>query len=261
MTPVITITTDFGLQDGFVGIMKGVALGIQPCLQFVDITHDIKPGDIHAGAWVMANAYRYFPQGSVHLAVVDPGVGSQRRGIVITNGRHSVVCPDNGLITYLLDDRDPQWHAFEITNSELMLPVVSKTFHGRDVFAPVAAHLASGLPANDVGPKMEIANLVRFEKPAANGDTRKVCGCVVYIDRFGNLITNISGDLASKASSCRIAAAATDVAMGATYADANRGEPIACTGSHGYLEIAVNGGSAANEFGAGVGTPVTVVMD
>src|SRR6185437_13123777 len=160
MTPIITITTDFGLQDGFVGIMKGVALGIQPRLHFVDLTHNIKPGDIRAGAWIMANSYGYFPDGTVHLAVVDPAVGSKRRGIVITNDHHLVVCPDNGLITHLLDGKDAQWHAFEITNRELMRPVVSKTFHGRDIFAPVAAHLASGVAADKVGPRVEIADLV-----------------------------------------------------------------------------------------------------
>src|SRR5438128_8304527 len=181
---IITLTTDFGLSDPFVGIMKGVILGIAPAAQLIDITHDIRSYDILEAALIIESTYRYFPEGTVHLVVVDPGVGSARRPMAVAAKSHSFVAPDNGVLSLL-----PQPEAYRITNHSLFLNSVSQTFHGRDIFAPVAAHLARGTPLGAVGPR--IVDFMRKAPSKPNVLDGKLIGQVLRIDKFGNIITNL----------------------------------------------------------------------
>ncbi len=186
--PIVTLLTDFGLRDYYVSAMKGVMLGICPDARLIDITHQIDPFDIEGAAFTLAQAYPCFPAGTVHLVVVDPGVGSARRALVVEAGGHRFVAPDNGVLTFPMV-RNPRHTAHEITSERYFRQPVSRTFHGRDIFAPVAAHLATGVPAGEIGGR--IADAVRLDigAPVARGEGRW-SGKVLRVDHYGNVVTN-----------------------------------------------------------------------
>ena len=248
---IVTLTTDFGTSDAYVGVMKGVILGINPNVQVVDITHAVPPQDIHEAAFLIHSAYRYFPKGTIHVIVVDPGVGSKRRAIVCQTDNAFFVCPDNGILSYLLqeieDCDEQQAYVVEIQNRDYCLPEVSQTFHGRDIFAPVAAHLSLGVLLDDIGPP--IHNLIQFPMPPLTISDDKLVGAIIKVDSFGNAITNISESALTR---LKDGPTGYEISVGNTrlkrinraYAESAIGAPLAIIGSTGMLEIAVNGGSA-----------------
>ncbi len=259
---LITLTTDFGISDAYVGVMKGVILGINPNVQIVDITHAVPPQDIHEAAFLIHSMYPYFPEGTIHTVVVDPGVGSDRRAIVCQTDRASFVCPDNGILTYLLQeiengDEQPT-RVVEIENEDYFLPAVSNTFHGRDIFAPVAAHLSLAVPLENIGPPVQ--NLVRLPIPMFYVSEHKLTGQIIKIDRFGNAITNIPEDaLPTNMSTYEIRIGQTYLTrINRAYAESEVGELLAIIGSFGMLEIAVNGGSAVERLGLKRGDAVII---
>jgi S-adenosylmethionine hydrolase len=260
--PVIALLTDFGLRDHYVGAMKGVALEICPEATLVDISHDLPARDIVAGALELAAAYRYFPAGTVFLVVVDPGVGSRRRAIAAELGEYRFVAPDNGVVSLVFDEtpREHLGRIVELSELRYAKKVISRTFEGRDRFAPAAAWLAAGVDIGALGPVIETVAHVRI--PRANETNDGIEGEVVRVDRFGNLITNIErASLQAFAGHGRATVSIsgrTLSTMVSTYDDAEPGGLCALFGSSDHLEIAVNGGSAENELGAGRGTPVRV---
>ncbi len=256
---IVTLTTDFGLRDAYVAEMKGVMLDIARAarrpLQLVDVTHDVERHDITEAALALEAAAPFFPPGTVHLAVVDPGVGTARRGLAVAAGGQVFVGPDNGLFTPFLDAEE--WRAFELAEAGYRLPVVSRTFHGRDVFAPAAAHVATGLDPARLGPP--VADPVRLAWPEVRAVAGAVAGAVVHADRFGNLITSIHARTVEPLDAgvvVRVGGRA--VPLVGTYADLAVGHPGAMIGSSGRLEVAVREGSAAALLRARRGTPVVV---
>jgi S-adenosylmethionine hydrolase len=250
---IITLTTDFGNADGYVGVMKGVILGIARDVQFADLSHEIAPQDVREAIYVLDRAAPYFPEGTIHLAVVDPGVGGERRALIASTGRACYVGPDNGLFTRPLGE--PSAQAWELDRPEFWLSGPSRTFHGRDIFAPVAAHLANGLSPEALG--RPIADPVRLSLPgptvAQDGSIR---GHVVHVDRFGNLITDIpAGWLAGGGWQCRVAGRVI-AGIRETYSDAGRGALLMLLGSGDTLEIAERNGNAAARLGVRAGEEV-----
>lgn len=253
---MIALLTDFGLSDHYVAAMKGVMLGIAPDAAFLDITHDIPPQDILGGALELEAVAPYLPDGAVVLAVVDPGVGTMRRGVAIETGRLTLVGPDNGLFSALLHTPGGQT-AVALANGRYHRPVMSRTFEGRDRFAPVAAHLATGTPLGLLGP--EVGDLVRLDIPPCVATAAGIDGVVLRTDRFGNLITNIrAADLERIGTVDAVLVAGQTVAVTSTYGEAPRGSLVALVGSTGRLELAVSGGSAALHLGLGRGAVVSV---
>jgi S-adenosylmethionine hydrolase len=253
--PIITLTTDFGLADGYVGAMKGVILGLCPDARLVDLSHDIAAQNVAQAAYVLAAAAPYFAAGTIHLAVVDPGVGSARRPLVVQTDRALCVGPDNGLFSPFLVE--PGARAWELTRPEFWLPRVSRTFHGRDMFAPVAAHLARGVLPQQMGRAMTDPVRLPLAEPVHFADGR-VTGQVIYADRFGNLITNVP---AAWVAGCgwQIEIAGQQIAgVRAAYADAERDALLALVSSGGTVEIAVREGSAATRLGVGAGAAVAL---
>ena len=250
---VITLTTDFGTRDWFVGTMRGVIAGIAPQAEVIDLTHDLPQGDIRAGAFALAASCRFFPKGTIHLVVVDPGVGSRRKAIAARTANGVFVGPDNGVLSWTLaKEKVTAIHALE--NEAYMLQPVSQTFHGRDVFAPAAAHLSRGVSVSRFGPALK--DYVRLEWPAPRERGAGIEGEVVYVDRFGNGITNLEGSLLREfgCASCEIhARRRREFPVGTFYQEVARGAPVALIGSSGFLEIAVNGGSAAKVLGLRTG--------
>lgn len=253
--PLITLTTDFGDQDGFVGAMKGVILSINPEAQIVDISHAVPRQDVAAGAMVLRNACPYFPQGTIHVAVIDPGVGSDREAVVVETAFALYVLPDNGLIT-LIDQITPVQRVFAVTQRGFCLPDISRTFHGRDVFAPVAAHLSRGLSPEDVGPAMTSFAELDLAEVTVGDDF--VEGSVVYADLFGNCLTNIGPDHVSFDAFdwCLTHKGRRVSQLSHAYAAVPNGTPLMIQSSNGYLELAVNGGSALTYFDLAVGDRV-----
>jgi len=256
---IVTLTTDFGLRDAYVAEMKGVMLGIAreagQSLQLVDVTHEVERHDITEGALALEAAVPFFPAGTVHLAVVDPGVGTTRRGLVVAADGQLLVGPDNGLFTPFLGGDG--WRAFELVEADYRLPNMSRTFHGRDLFAPAAAHLATGVDPARLGPS--VADPVRLAWPEVRAVAGAVAGAVVHTDRFGNLITSIHArSVAPLDADVRIRVGGRDVPLVGTYADLPVGRPGALVGSGGRLEIAVREGSAEAVLRARRGTPVVV---
>ncbi len=256
MATVITLLTDFGLSDEFVGVMKGVILSIAPQVHIADISHAIAPQNVLHGALVLGRAYRYFPAGTIHVAVVDPGVGTARRGMVLRVGQHTFVGPDNGLFTIPLTGGEP-YQAVSLDNPAYRLSVVSRSFHGRDVFAPAAAYLANGVPLAEFGEPL--TNPVTLELPRPMRIANKVVGQVILMDGFGNLITNITEeDL--KGAPIQVVRCAEMLIHGVsgTFGSRQPGELIAMFDSSGSLSLCVVNGSAAQQLGAGVGAVVEV---
>lgn len=256
----ITLTTDFGQRDGFVGIMKGVILTRAPRARVLDITHDLPPGDVRAAAFVLMNAHRYFPAGTVHVAVVDPGVGGPRRALVARTPRAFYVGPDNGVLSWALS-QDPPLEARWIENPKLFLHPVSQTFHGRDVFAPVAAYLCRGGQFSRVGPKAH--DWIRLPQPGPLRLSPGVAaGEILYVDRFGNAITNLSVKRSPEAVPCIEGAfvvkkrSSIRFPARAFYGAVAPGRPVAVPGSSGFWELAIHGGSAAEKHKLRPGDPV-----
>ena len=263
--PIITLTTDFGLNDHFVGVMKGVILEITPDVQLIDINHSVQAFDVLDGALTISQAYSYFPSGTVHMVIVDPGVGSTRRPIVLATDRHFFVAPDNGVLS-LIYDRESRFSVRHLTNEHYFLQTPSQTFHGRDIFSPIAAYLAKGLDPQRFGD--EITDYVRFAAPRPKPtDERTLRGVVLKVDRFGNLITNITpGDIPMLFEKAprpfKIALGKGEIKrICSNYAEGAPGEAFAILGSMGYLEIASNRGSAYQLLGAGKGSEVNVVIE
>ena len=247
--------------------MKGVILGICRDAEIVDVTHDVPRQNVREGAYLFSTSYRHFPAGTAHVVVVDPGVGTERRPIAVRSPDATFVCPDNGLLSYVLAEAGglpSGWQAHHLTNRDLWLPNVSATFHGRDIFAPVAAHLAAGTPIESVGPAID--DLVTFEARQPRVENGQVLGEVVHVDRYGNLITNITlQDLSSRAGSARdlaptaiIVEIADREIVGLSQTYQSGDGLVALMGSSGTLEIAVRNGNAAAELSAGVGASVWV---
>ena len=270
---VLAFTTDFGSSDAYVAAMKGVALGIAPDLTLVDVTHEVPRHDIAHGAFVLGSVYRYFPAETVHVAVVDPGVGTSRKAVALVTPSGSFCAPDNGLLSYVLDDHLTEGRisfestkfgvrvkvpvpdgceAYEISNPVYRLEPVSDTFHGRDIFTPAGAHIASGLKPEHLGEPLNELTILNLFTLELSKDS--VAGRVVHVDHFGNVVTNIpasqlpQGDVVVEIADTKIRG------LSATFSDANG--LLALIGSHDYLEIAENLGNAARRLGIGIGDTV-----
>ncbi len=269
---IITLTTDFGLQDAYVAAMKGVILGINPDATIVDVSHDVPPQDVAHAAYVLAAAYRFFPLKAIHVAVVDPGVGTSRRPLLLTTPKGTFVGPDNGVLTHVLREHGAKLYsdgefmrpllvpvaanctAYALDNPKYWLHSISSTFHGRDIFSPVAANLSLGVPPEELGhPLAEVICLTIPEPRSSHG---AILGLVIHRDHFGNLITNIGGgDLPPLAIAIEIGDVTID---GLSPSYAQGGRVMAIIGSHRHLEISVPNGSAAEVLGADVGEEVRV---
>jgi S-adenosyl-L-methionine hydrolase (adenosine-forming) len=257
--PVIALLTDFGTRDHYAGTMKGVALGICADAVFVDITHDIAPHDVLGGALELAASYRYFPAGTIFLVVVDPGVGSSRRPLAAEAGGYRFVGPDNGVLTLAFKETPPK-RVVELTERRYARPTVSRTFEGRDRFAPAAAWLAKGIDLSGLGRMLTSWHTVNVPEPAVTES--QVAGEVLRVDRFGNLVTNVDRrtfERFAAAGKIEIVAGTQSVdAVVATYAEAQPEMVCALFGSSDHLEVAVNGGSAAERLALGRGARVIV---
>jgi S-adenosylmethionine hydrolase len=255
---LITLTTDFGYSDPYVGIMKGVIAGISPQARVIDLSHGIPPQNVMAGALVLRHAVSYFPRGTVHVAVVDPGVGGARRPILIESEGSYFIGPDNGVLSLALEGKQPD-RVIHLTNSTYHLRPTSATFHGRDIFTSVAAYLALGVAAPAFGEPLE--SLARLKFPEVSRTARRLQGEIVYIDHFGNLFTNIrERDLTGLAAD-QLVVSVGDVAIrgwASNYAAAAPGEFVALINSWGLLEIALCEGSAERRAAARVGDKISV---
>lgn len=259
--PILTLTTDFSTKDGFVGTLKGVIWSICPTVQIADISHDISPQNVLAGAFALWRAYPFFPEGTVHVAVVDPGVGTSRRPIAVRLGGHTFVGPDNGLFTPILEDAEKNGWPVEIihlTNEKYFLPDVSRTFHGRDIFAPVAAHLATGVPLADLG--QAVTDPARLSMPKAEKTADGWRAHVTLIDVFGNCTTDLLAASLPDPANVVFRLRGTETrGLVASYGHKQPGQLVALVDSENYVEIAVVNGSAAKTLGAQVGDVVEVV--
>lgn len=254
---LVTLLTDFGPGSVYVGQLHGTLLRLAPDLRVVDMAHDCPPGEVAAAGYVLLRSFRHFPEGTVHVAVIDPGVGSGRAILAVRAHGHFFLAPDNGLLGGVLVDA-PDCEVRRVVNRELMAAVVSRTFHGRDIFAPVAARLATGTRLAEVGPVAE----AEAARPGPEIDGDAIRGRVLLVDRFGNLITNIprealDGLEAGAALRIRVGDAFIH-GLAQTFTDVSRDDALAYVGSGDHLEIAVNGGRAGDVLGLGVGDPVRV---
>ena len=255
--PIVTLTTDFGLSDGYVGTMQGVILSIAPEATLVDLSHQVPPQDVRAGAFVLYQAVPFFPPDTIHLVVVDPGVGSDRRALAVRTSQGLFVAPDNGVLSYVLASTHVE-EAVSLTNPDYRLPEVSTTFHGRDIFAPAAAHLARGVPLGALGPRA--INLVRLPLPhpesLPQGD---LIAHVMHVDRFGNLILDATArDLPHREVAFELAGRRIEQ-LSNTFADVEPGELVAYVGStRDHLEIALRNGHAARELNMSFGDEVVI---
>jgi S-adenosylmethionine hydrolase len=257
--PVISLLTDFGSGNHYPGAMKGVMLGICPGVQMVDITHDITPFEIIEAAYTLAQAWTCFPAGTVHLVVVDPGVGSSRRAILAEADKHFFVAPDNGVLTMVLDSA-PAHRVREISAARYFRKPVSQTFHGRDIFAPVAAHLAAGTPPAKFGKRIDNYLRLAVSKPTRTA-RRNWTGMILSIDRFGNIVTNFDWE-----SFHWVNEQSFDIHVGlnyvsryaSAYAEVPAGELFVIRGSAEFLEISANQGDAAKMLGVAVGAPLEI---
>ena len=263
-TPVITLLTDFGLVDPYVPAVKGVILSLCGDVRLVDVTHSVPPQDVWAGGYIWASCYKYFPEGTIHLGVVDPGVGTMRRPVAARIAGHVFVCPDNGLLSWIAAE-SPVAEAFELREDAYFMREPSATFHGRDIFAPAAAHIANGVPLSRLGPPADQLFLLQIPQPRKVSE-RELLGEVIHIDTYGNLVTNI------RLADCRELndwhEADAEVTVGRvslrglrrTYSDAPAGESLAYFGSTGRLDIAINMGNAAQSLGIKRGDMVTLSL-
>ena len=263
---IITLTTDFGLADSYVGTMKGVILSIAGDARVVDITHDISPQNTHQAAYIVQTFYTYFPPGTIHTVIVDPGVGSERRALALGTPEAIFVAPDNGVLTYVWRAALEKWGpedcpVVELSEPRYWLSRVSSTFHGRDIFAPVAAHLARGTPLYALGRRLPRLTEANLEQPAP-GRTGGLVGRIIHVDHFGNCITNVTPlHLQQAGLGDQIAVRIIDqriTGLHRTFADVPVGALIALIGSSDRLELAVRNGSAAQTLGVGIGDTVRI---
>lgn len=259
--PIITLTTDFGTSDHLVGTMKGVILNINPAVRIVDLNHHVTPFDLLDGALSIANAYRYFPARTIHVVIVDPGVGTNRRPLLVNGEKQYFIAPDNGVLSMIFERESCLVR--HITSEHYFLNPVSPTFHGRDIFAPTAAWLSKAFQVEAFGE--EITDPMRFTVPKAKPAGQAVKGIVLRVDAFGNLMTNLTSEdvpaAAVESGTIKLSVAGKEIRKFAqTFALGTPGEPIAIFGSAGYLEIAVNRGSAARTLGATRGAEVTLEL-
>ena len=254
--PIITLTTDFGLADGYVGTMQGVILSIAPGATLVDLSHQVPAQDVRAGAFVLYQAVPFFPPDTIHVAVVDPGVGSQRRALALRTSHGVFVGPDNGLFSYVLASGELHETA-SLANRAYQLPYVSSTFHGRDIFAPAAAHLANGVPLGELGPPAQDLVLLPLPRPELRADGLLVAH-VMHVDHFGNLILDVTA--ADLPGPVRLELAGRRIeGLSQTFADVAPGQLVAYGGSsRQHLEIAVRDGNATHSLGLGVGDQVLI---
>ena len=271
-TPLLVFTTDFGLSDSYAGVMKGVALGINPDARLVDLTHRIAPQNVFQGAFALGVSYRYFPTHAIHVAVVDPGVGTSRRPVLLETPSGSFVAPDNGLLSRVLDDYLPDSsvpagpvelpdgvRGFHLTNPEYWQHPVSSTFHGRDVFTPVAAHLSLGVAPQSLGEPTGFLEYLPVPLPRV--DAEGIRGEIIYSDTYGNLISSIPQALIEGRAIGEIRIRGRAIArLSRTFNDGPTCDLVALVGSHGYLEVAVPNGSAAATLSASPGEPVSVTF-
>jgi S-adenosylmethionine hydrolase len=279
--PAITLLTDFGEDDGFVGTMKGVMQSILPQAKFIDITHQVSPQDLRQAAFILMTTVPFFPAGTVHLVVVDPGVGGHRRPIAVKTDQYQFVAPDNGVLSYALP-KDIQYQAYELANPAYQLPDVSHTFHGRDIFSPAAAYLAAGVPIEKLGPPMD--EIVRLALPLLAIEGEQILGEVLKVDHFGNVRTSIAslawgdqetlvlhplwGGPEQSPTLMRFSAKdavvhigeRTIVGISETFSSVAPGQEVAFVGSEHALEVAVNQGNMANTFGISRGDEVKVLL-
>lgn len=278
---VIALLTDFGEADGYVAALKGIILGICPDVRFIDVSHQIRPRAIDQGAYVLGTVYPYLPAGTIYLGVVDPGVGTARRALAVAVPRAILVGPDNGLFSDVLAAHDGETGeslpeappegpvpdglgpvpagctAITLENRAFWRDEVSTTFHGRDIFAPVAAHLAAGVPLSDLGPRLDRVVRLAGIRPARSG--QRWIGRVRHIDRFGNAISSIPATVLAAGRRCRIRVAGQTIeGLHRTYGEGVPGRPMVLTGSSGQLEVAIPGGSAAEQLGIELGAAVVV---
>ncbi len=262
VNPLITLTTDFGTADHYVGTMKGVILGIEPRTRIVDISHEVQPFTVTDGAYVICQAYRYFPRRSIHVVVVDPGVGSARRPILAEAGGQYFIAPDNGVLSMVFDREGNGERVRHITAGKFFLEPLSRTFHGRDVFAPVAAYLAGGVGPAKFGKPVADYLRLDFFRPVRTGK-RVWTGTVLRVDRFGNLITSFRLDEFPQIAAGEFALHAGGESLSqlaASFSEGKPGEPLVIPGSAGYLEVAVNQDSAAKRLGCVAGSPVELTL-
>jgi S-adenosylmethionine hydrolase len=248
--------TDFGTRDYYVGAMKGAILSINPDARPVDITHDIEPQNIASAAFVLSACYRDFPPATIFVCVVDPGVGSERGAIVVESNDHKFVGPDNGLFSFILG---PNVRVTAIENEQFFRKPVSSTFHGRDIFAPVAAHLSRGIDVHELGPEINDAVMLPNIRPKRT-DENTIEGSVIHIDHFGNIVTNITAEMAGDAFQLEIGGRLIGDRR-EFYAGAEPGKLFTVQGSAGFIEISINGGSAAEKLGVKTGAPVVARLN
>ncbi|MGE5574600.1 MAG: S-adenosyl-l-methionine hydroxide adenosyltransferase family protein [Ignavibacteria bacterium] len=254
---MITLTSDFGLKDPYVAEMKGVILTINPNAKIIDVVHDVAKFDIRMGAFILASAAPYFPKGTVHLAVIDPSVGTERKPILIQTKQAFFVGPDNAVLMLAAQNQGIE-HVYQLTNPNLMQPKVSNTFHGRDIFAPAAAHLDLGIKPHTFG--AEVGDAIKPRFATVKRKDNLLIGEVLHIDGFGNIITNITEKQAgaTKTLNLKFDKVALKIIFAKTYAQSKPNRPVALIGSHGFLEIALNRASAAEKFGVKAGDPVEI---
>lgn len=259
--PIITLTTDYGTADHLVAAMKGVILKINPDAHIIDISHNVMPFDILDGALTIGQAYRYYPPKTIHAVVVDPGVGSQRRPILVSGDQHYFVAPDNGVLS-MVYEREQKVTVRHVTSEHYFLNPISNTFHGRDLFAPVAAWLSKNWQTPSFGE--EVSDYVRFAMPKPKAANNTVKGVVLKVDNFGNLITNLTAEDVPQllaGNSFKITVGGKQITkLAQTYSQGAQNEPFALMGSSGFVEISVNRGNAARTLGAQRGAEVTVEL-
>lgn len=273
MEAIITLTTDFGLKDAYVAAMKGVILSINPKVRLIDICHSIPPQDVREAAFIFKTTYSFFPEGTIHIVVVDPGVGTGRRAVILKTPSACFIAPDNGVLSYVIEpfltrsdfgeegaaphlvEFRPELEAVAITNPRFWRSTVSPTFHGRDIFAPVAAHLSLGQPISEFGERLSTVTTLPLPQPRQDTDGSLI-GHVLHIDGFGNLITDVKGiDLSGPAITVEIG---SRIISGPSHTYASGRDLIVLIGSSGYLEVALNKGSAASRLKARVGDEIRV---
>ena len=252
---IITLLTDFGEKDGFVGTMKGVILSINPKTVIVDISHEIPAQDIEAGAFVLNGSYRYFPSGTIHVVVIDPGVGSDRKILAVQSADYFFIAPDNQVLKYIFHSSETLT-VVEVLNKQFFLNKISRTFHGRDIFAPIAAHLSTNVGIKQLGQKTRKYDRGIIHQPKITGSN--INGKIVYSDKFGNLISNIPAELIDKPISFIQIGSTILNRVSNSYTEVDMNEPLAIIGSSGYLEIAIRNGNAKRQLLLDRGTKVTI---
>jgi S-adenosylmethionine hydrolase len=262
LMPIITMLSDFGLRDPYVAEMKAVVHSICPEVTIIDLSHEIKKFDVRMGAFILASAAPYFPSGTIHVAVVDPGVGTKRRPIIIENPHALYVGPDNGILM-LAAQKDGVCRVHNITNRRYMLPEISRTFHGRDVFSCAAAYLARGISPSEFGPEIHNYVFPTFARPVLEGG--KLLGEIIYTDDFGNLITNVSTEDLKKVNlnkgasfPIKVGDKTLTLRLCSAYGEVSKQEPLAIVGNSGFLEVAINQGNASETFQIKTGDPVSI---